>query len=235
MSKLKTEYVELADIKVAYHQYGSGPVLLLLHGNSGNKDHFKKYQLEHFKEYHTIAIDSRGHGETVSDDQCYTIDQFSDDVIKFCEQLGIEKAYAIGYSDGGNIGLFLSHKAPHIFEKVVAISPNYRVDGMTDAALRLLKSILGLFNFLRKLGFNTEKNIMRFQMMFEELGLSDVDLQSIQSEMKILYAQKDMIKEEHILQMGRLIPNALVKKIEKCNHLNILQKHQTIEQIKKFL
>jgi len=62
MNKLSTEYVDLGDICIAYRQHGSGRALLLLHGNSGSKAMFKPYQLEHFPQFHTFALDSRGHG-----------------------------------------------------------------------------------------------------------------------------------------------------------------------------
>lgn len=234
MDKLATEYLTLPDIKLAYRQYGEGTPLILLHGNSESKNIFKHYQIGHFKDYHTIAIDSRGHGESISNDDAYSIDQYSDDVIAFCKAKGIEQAYVIGYSDGGNICLFLAKKAPQIFTKIVAISPNYLVSGTTDGALKLIKNITKIFRILGKLGFNTKKYLMRFQLMLEDIGLSDEDLKSINASMMILYAEKDLIKEDHILQMGRLIPNVRVQKIADCSHITIYQKPDAIEAIKRF-
>ncbi len=140
MRRLLTEYVELKDAKIAYTQYGSGPALLLLHGNSESKHAFARYQTEHFRSFRTIAIDSRGHGQTQSNDTVYSIDGYSEDVIAACRAMGIERAFVIGYSDGGNIALFLARKAPDMFPKVIAISPNYLVTSTTDGALRLFNT-----------------------------------------------------------------------------------------------
>ena len=112
MNKLPTEYVDLPDIRIAYTQYGNGQVLVLLHGNSESKSIFTEYQTKHFLMFHTFAVDSRGHGESKSTDDEYTIDQFSDDVINLCKTKRINQAYVIGYSDGGNIAFFLAKKAP---------------------------------------------------------------------------------------------------------------------------
>ncbi|MBN1535766.1 MAG: alpha/beta hydrolase [Anaerolineales bacterium] len=235
MSKLTTEFVELPDIKLAIRQAGEGPALILLHGNSGSKSQFKRYQLEYFRDYHTIAVDSRGHGESISTDESYSINQYSDDIIGLCQAMGIQQAYVIGYSDGGNICLFLAKKAPHIFTKIIAISPNYLVSGTTDGSLKLFQSAYKIFRLAAKLGINTKKPLMRFQLMLEDIGISDEDLKSIHANMMILYAEKDMIKEDHILQMGHLIPDVRVQKIDDCTHLSIINKPAAIEAMRQYL
>ena len=108
MGKQSTQYIDLGDAKIAYREHGSGPTILLLHGNSARKGLFSKYQTAHFKMFRTIAIDSRGHRETISDDIQYSISQYSKDVIGLCRAKGITQASVIGYSDGGNIALFLA-------------------------------------------------------------------------------------------------------------------------------
>ncbi|MCL6590149.1 MAG: alpha/beta hydrolase [Firmicutes bacterium] len=234
MNKLVTEYIKLADIKIAFRQYGNGPILILLHGNSQDKRIFKRYQKDFFKNYHTIAIDSRGHGESLSNDDQYSIGQYSDDVIQFCKVTGIEQAYVIGYSDGGKIALLLAKKAPHIFTKIVAISPNYLASGITDEALRFLNKKLRLLRFLNNIGIPTRKSIMRCWLMLNDIGISDQELSSIQTDLKILYAEQDLVKEEHIQKTGALIPRASIQKINDCNHFSILSKKETIREIRDY-
>ncbi|MBN2005757.1 MAG: alpha/beta hydrolase [Anaerolineae bacterium] len=235
MGKLPTEYLDLGDVKIAYREQGAGPVLILLHGNSGSKDHFSSYQQLHFKAFRTIAVDSRGHGETISNDTSYSINQYSDDVIRFCKAKDIHQAAVVGYSDGGNIALFLAKKEPTIFTRIVAISPNYLVGGSTDGSLRLFNGVVKLFRILGRLGLPTRKALMRFDLMLNDIGITAEELRGIQTSMRILYAEKDMIKEEHILEMGSLIPGVTVKKIGRCNHLTILHKQEAIDDIKDYL
>lgn len=235
MEKLSREYLDLGNVKIAYCEHGTGPVLILLHGNSESKAIFSQYQREHFKMFCTIALDSRGHGESISDDTQYSIRQYSEDVIRFCKAKGIDQASVIGYSDGGNIALFLAKDAPDIFKKVVAISPNYLVSGTTDGTLAFFKASVGILKFLGKLGLPTRKALMRFDLMLTDIGISTEELSRIQTNMLILYAEKDLIKEDHILEMGRLIPSAAVKKIARCNHLNIYTRQEAIEEIRNHL
>ncbi len=235
MGKLPTSYLDLGDVKIAYREHGAGPALILLHGNSESKGIFAKYQTAHFKTFRTIAVDSRGHGETISNDTQYSIDQFSEDVIGLCKAKGIARAAVIGYSDGGNIALFLAKKEPELFARVVAISPNYLVSGTTDGSLRFFKATARILRMLEKLGLPTRKAIMRFDLMLNDIGITAEELSRIQTSLRILYAEKDMIKEEHIQDMGRLIPGATIKKIGRCNHLTILNKKEAIEDILGYL
>lgn len=235
MSELPTEYADLPDIKIAYTQHGSGRVLILLHGNSESKSIFKAYQLNHFSMFHTYAMDSRGHGESKSTDTVYTIGQFSDDIINFCTNRGIHEADVIGYSDGGNICLFLASKAPELFPRLVAISPNYLVSGTTDSALRFIKILYKLMSFLNRIGFNFKQELMRFNLMLNDIGISEDDLKTIQTNVKIIYAQHDMIKETHIKQIAALIPNATLHKVNGCNHVTIFNNQEAIEVMKNYL
>ena len=142
MTKLKIEWLKLDDIDIAYTQYGDGPNLLLLHGNSSSKKFYKQYQVEHFAQYHTFALDSRGHGHSRSNDDTLSYEQQSIDVLNFCKAKRIAKTSVIGYSDGGNLALWLAVKAPQIFTKVAVISPNTRASGSTGAATCAIRKAL---------------------------------------------------------------------------------------------
>jgi pimeloyl-ACP methyl ester carboxylesterase len=234
MNKLITEFLTLPDIKIAYTQHGSGQVLLLLHGNSESKSIFTEYQMRHFPDFHTIALDSRGHGESQSIDDAYTIDQFSDDVIHFCQAKGITCAFVIGYSDGGNIALFLAKKAPELFPRIIAISPNYLDIGTTDDALRTIRLLYKLMSFMSRIGFGFKKSLMRLNLMLRDIGISDEELSSIRTKVKIIYAEHDLIKETHLQQLAALIPGSTLDKVDDCNHMTILNNQKAIEIMKRY-
>ncbi len=235
MGKLRTQYIDLESARIAYCEHGSGPTLILLHGNSESKRVFFRYQTVHFNTFRTIAIDSRGHGETISNDTQYSIGQYSQDVIELCPAKGITQAYVIGYSDGGNIALLLANKRPRLFTRIVAISPNYLVSGTTDGWLRFFQSMRKILAFLGGLGLATQKAIMRIDLMLTDIGITAEELGSIQTNVRILYAERDMIKEQHIQEMGRLIPGASIKKIRHCNHMTVFYKKEAIQDMGQYL
>lgn len=235
MNMLKTEHLKLDDIDVAYVQHGSGQDLFLLHGNSGSKEFYKQYQLEHFSQFHTLALDSRGHGQSRSKDTVLSYEQQSMDVLNFCKAKGITQASVIGYSDGGNLALWLAVKAPEIFTKVAAISPNTLASGNTEWAINAIQKAIKGMKWLRKFGFPNKKPLMQFELMLTDTGITDLDLQGIKTNVMILYAEKDMITEEHILHISDQIPGGRVKKIDNCNHMTIPFQEETIKAMQGFL
>jgi pimeloyl-ACP methyl ester carboxylesterase len=235
MPRLITEYLNVPGAKLAYSQNGNGPVMLLLHGNSGSKKDFLSYQLDFFPDFHTIAVDSRCHGETVSEDLWLSFDQFSDDLLAFFTSLNITSAVIIGYSDGGNLSLFLAKKAPQIFKKIVAISPNYLAEGVNDNFQRGIEKTTRILSWLSKLRLPTKRMLMRMELMTNDIGLTDNDLSSISTSVTIIHAEHDLIKPSHINQMTSLIPGCQVKLIPDCNHLTILNKPATVGTIREVL
>lgn len=235
MTNLKTQFLSLPDIKIAYCESGSGPNLLLLHGNSESKKLFKRYQTEFFTDFHTYALDSRGHGQSRSVDTAYTIPQFCQDVIRFCEKKGIRKTHLVGYSDGGNIALLLARDAPMLFDRVVAISPNYLASGSEERFLEAITREYQRMIRFNKWGWPNRKKIMRYDLMLNDIGISAEELQKITTGMKILYAEKEMIKEEHIREIAELIPNTELERIDGCNHMNILNQPGTVSAIREYL
>ncbi|PKN99282.1 MAG: hypothetical protein CVU42_08510 [Chloroflexi bacterium HGW-Chloroflexi-4] len=235
MIRIKTEFVKLDDIQIAYAQYGIGSILLLLHGNSGSKAFFRRYQLEYFSNFHTIALDSRGHGQSRSKDVCLSYEQQSKDVLAFCKAKGISQAKVIGYSDGGNLALWMAVKAPEIFSQVVAISPNTLASGNKDGMITAIQRYLQGMKRMRRFGFPNKKQIMRFELMLTDTGITEADLQNIKTRVKILYAERDMIKEEHLLYLADKIPGCEVHKVMGCHHINIPFQAETIKVIQDYL
>ena len=235
MTDLSTRYLDLPDLRVAFCDAGSGPNLLLLHGNSESKKIFNRYQAEFFTEYHTYALDSRGHGQSRSVDIEYTIPQFCNDVINFCQAQGISKAHLVGYSDGGNIALLLAKNAPQLFGRIVAISPNYLASGSEEKFFQAITRQYQRMKKLNKWGVPNRKKMMRYQLMLNDIGITAEELKEIRTGMMILYAETEMIKEEHIKEIAALIPNSELEQIAGCDHMNILNQPGTVTAIKHYL
>jgi non-heme chloroperoxidase len=191
--------------------------------------------LRYFKDFHTYAIDSGGHGQSIVLYEEYSIKQYSEDIINFCKRLGITKTYVMGFSDGGNICLFLAQKKPEIFKKIIALSPNYLANGSTDSTLVFINKMYKMFLFLNKIHFLPKRKVKIWELMLNDIGITEEELGKINADIFILYAENDMIKEEHILKMSKLIKNCKIKKIPNSKHLNLYKKSETIKEILEYL
>jgi len=80
-----------------------------------------------------------------------------------------------------------------------------------------------------------QKIIMRFDLMMNDIGITADELRSINTGMKILYAEKEMIKPEHIREIAELVPNTELEMIPGCTHMNILRQPATAAAIRQYL
>ncbi|TFG12822.1 alpha/beta hydrolase [Candidatus Thorarchaeota archaeon] len=102
--KNDTHHVELQNgIIMPFVEMGSsdGVPLLLIHGYTGSWHVFKPL-LRHLPEsIHAFAITLRGHGNASRPPVGYTLQDFAGDVLKFMDEMSIERAVLVGGSSGG--------------------------------------------------------------------------------------------------------------------------------------
>ena len=95
-----------------YEVTGQGHPLVLLHGNGEDSTYFE-HQVPVFSQlYQVIAIDTRAHGRSTRGNAPLDFYLFADDVIAVLDDLGLQKAHILGFSDGGNIALHTVLKYP---------------------------------------------------------------------------------------------------------------------------
>ena len=103
---------KMSDIQLYSIERGTGEPLILLHGNGEESRYFAR-QIRHFaKTRKVIAIDTRGHGQSLRGNAPFTIRQFAEDLHDFMEEKGIERADILGFSDGGNTALVFALQYP---------------------------------------------------------------------------------------------------------------------------
>ena len=89
-------------VQLAYEEAGSGDSsIVMVHGAFADRTSYSE-QFDHFAQRHrVIAVDLRGHGESDSPDEEYSIEGFAGDVVWMCEQLQVEEPVLVGHSLGG--------------------------------------------------------------------------------------------------------------------------------------
>jgi len=104
------KFIDVDGVPVHYIKQGSGPALILIHGAGG---HVKDFTYEHVarfsKDFTVIAFDRPGHGYTpVLKNTSATLAQQAQLITKAAEQLGVTRAYVLGFSYGGALALHLA-------------------------------------------------------------------------------------------------------------------------------
>jgi pimeloyl-ACP methyl ester carboxylesterase len=121
------QYVTRDGVRLAYIEAGSGgPPILLVHGMQCNHSHMLP-QLEHLSQGHrVVAVDLRGHGESDKPHSAYSNDEFNDDLVFLCKELGLERPIAMGHSFGGSNLLYLAANRPDFLSGLVLFDSGVR-------------------------------------------------------------------------------------------------------------
>lgn len=102
-------------------------VILLVHGNMSSGVHYKPL-IERFKgKYRVIAPDMRGFGDSSYNTRIESLEDLSDDLFLFLQELNIKKVHVAGWSTGGAVILKLAAKYSEVVDKIILIeSASYR-------------------------------------------------------------------------------------------------------------
>lgn len=107
--------------------------MLLLHGNGESSDIFAQQFPFFTKHFRVIALDTRGHGKSDLGVERLTFKQIATDILALLDKERIQRIHVLGFSDGGNLGLYLAAHHPDRIASLVAMGANYEADGLTDA------------------------------------------------------------------------------------------------------
>ena len=88
---------------IAVEERGSGPSLLLVHGAGSFRKAWGRVTPLLQSQFHTYAMDRRGHGES-TDAAAYSLEREADDVVQVAAQLP-EPVFVLGHSFGGIVTL----------------------------------------------------------------------------------------------------------------------------------
>ena len=113
---------------------GSGPPLLLLHGNPQNHVAWHRVAAPLAQRYHVILPDLRGYGdsslpEAGPDNVNYSFRAMAQDVVEIMDQLGHKRFFVAGVDRGGRVAHRLCLDQPDRVTKVclMDVIPNYYI------------------------------------------------------------------------------------------------------------
>lgn len=196
------------DIKLHYLERGSGAPLILLHGNGEDHTYFAPLMDGFSQSYRVLALDTRGHGASPRGQAPFSIRQFADDLWAFMEEMGIEKAHILGFSDGGNIAMQFALDHPERVEKLILNGANLDPRGVK--ALVQIPIILGykLASFFARWQPGARKNAEMLGLMVNEPHVAPEELQRLTMPVLVIAGTRDMIREKHSRLIHQSLPRA---------------------------
>src|SRR4051812_24967327 len=118
----RQEEITLHGHRVVYRVAGSGgPVVLLIHGITGNARQWDDIVPLLAERYTVVAPDLLGHGESAKPRGDYSLGAYASGVRDLLVALGHRRATVIGHSLGGGVALQLAYQFPGRVERLALV------------------------------------------------------------------------------------------------------------------
>lgn len=212
--------------------------LVFLHGNGEDLNIFK-YQYKYFlSKYRIIGIDSRGHGQSTCDNSELSLLNMAEDVCGVLNELKIEKADFVGFSDGANVLLYLALCNPKYIDKMILIGANYNTSGLINTTKVLSKAEYFASYLLTGLKLSDEykDKMKQLNLMLKEPNIKRSQLNEIDIPTLVMASEYDEIKKSHTISLHKNIKDSELCIIKKADHYSIVKKPNTVNNnIDEFL
>lgn len=216
-------YIDVNGVTLYYEVSGSGPAIVLVHGNAQDHRIFLETAKKLEQDYTVYLLDSRCHGKS-SRVKRLGYEEMAKDVAEFAKKLDLKDPCFCGYSDGGIIGLLLGIRYPALFKKLILCGANSHPRGMK-------RLWLALFALTEKFTFDHRRSMIQTepQITVKELG-------RITAPTMILAGQWDIVKEAHTRYLASNIRHSFLRILPREGHGSyIVHSEKLYYIIKKFL
>ncbi len=208
----ETGFIVSGDAALEYARYGDpGKETLVLIGGNKSDMHGMDGCLPYFTPYFSVlTVSNRGTGNSERGTGKLTFDVMAADLCAVLDQLGIEKAHLLGFSDGGNLTLVFAVNHPDRVLSIVPMSANINPFGTK------ITSQIGICsNYFWKCvnaARTHDPELERLRdiqgLMVWEPTLRFRDLKTITAPTLNIYGEHDMMWRSHSKRITRSIPGA---------------------------
>ena len=207
------KFAEINGAKIYYEEYGKGEPLLLIHGNGGNIESMGN-QIDYFKsKYRVIVADSRGQGKSELKTDSLTYVQIAKDTEALVNHLKLDSISIIGWSDGGIVGLQMGISGKSKIKKIVAMGSNLRPDSTAIYSwavkdVQNMKKMVALK--IKEKDTSENWNVLKqlAGLLVDQPSIATKDLSKIKAKVLVIAGDRDVIRNEHTVEIFENIPKA---------------------------
>lgn len=219
-NKTTGKYYNIRGFKMYCEVYGKGQPLLIIHGNGGSISNFVN-QIPYFsKKYKVIIADSRAQGKSTDKGDSLTYEMMADDYAALLDEMKIDSAYVIGWSDGGINGLLLAIRHPEKVKKLAITGANL-VPDTTAVPQEVWNMVNPTYTMLKEKKNKNEMEMAGYKLMrllVENPHIPLSDLHTIHCPTLVIGGDHDVIKEEHTMLIYKNIPKAYLWILPNSGH-----------------
>jgi pimeloyl-ACP methyl ester carboxylesterase len=114
--------IELHGHRVAFRYGGEGPLVVLIHGITGQSAQWELAIDELADSFTVLAPDLLGHGQSAKPRGDYSLGAYASGVRDILLALGHERATVVGHSLGGGVAMQFAYQFPERCERLVLVS-----------------------------------------------------------------------------------------------------------------
>ncbi len=217
------KFYDINGFKMYTEVYGSGPPLLMIHGNNGNMSAFDKNIPYFAARYKVILADSRSQGRSLDPDHPLTFEMMADDYAALLDAMHVPSAYVIGWSDGGINALLLAIRHPEKVKRLASTGANLwpTADafqpGLWEDEKKEYDSGLHKIYPTAK-----EKNDRKlFLLDWQEPHITLAQLHTIKAPSLIICGDHDVISVTHTVLIFQNIPHANLWVVPNSGHATL--------------
>ena len=121
----RQSFVTANGLRLAYLDYGNGgaPPAVLIHATGFHKELWGPVARALAPDYHVLAFDQRGHGDSDKPAGGNIWQGFADDLAGFLDALQLRSVLAVGHSSGGTAVILTAAARPELVGRAVLVEP----------------------------------------------------------------------------------------------------------------
>ena len=216
------KYYSIRGFSMYCEVYGEGQPLLIIHGNGGSIGNFASNIPYFSQKYKVIIADSRAQGKSADPGDSLTYEMMADDLSALLDQLHVDSANVIGWSDGGINGLLLAIRHPGKVKKLAITGANLVPDS-TAVFQEIWDMVVPAYTKMKEKkwadmnpGERTGYKLVRLLCDNPHIPLSD--LHRIQCPSLVIGGDHDVIKPAHTMLIADNIPHSYLWILPNSGH-----------------
>jgi pimeloyl-ACP methyl ester carboxylesterase len=214
------KYYDIRGFKMYCETYGEGQPVLIIHGNGGSIDNFAANIPYFAAKYKVIIADSRAQGKSADAGDSLTYEMMADDLSALLDQLHVDSAFVIGWSDGGINGVLLAIRHPGKVKKLAVTGTNLWPDSTAvfQEVWDMVRPMYAKIKAKPNLTAPEKNEFKLLRLLCDQPHIPLSDLHTIQCPSLVIGGDHDVIKPAHTLLIAENIPHSYLWILPNSGH-----------------